>query len=175
MAASTKNETNSKPKVVISLPPILQSFCRFMFQTSGQNIIISRSTFLGKLIYSTILTSDIPIKRPFEPNETTFILPVTSEGHYILKYRFIYLPGWAQEKLVDNIEYEFKKWVREMFELGYQKKFTQKEIIEAILMCLNVRDNKVNYDTIKKIDYRHRRSNTRKRFLELLEASKIAS
>ena len=172
MEALNNIDYSNKPKVVISLEPILQNFCRFIFNTdpAERYVRITRKILIGKLIYSTVLTSDIPVKRPSKTNEITFVLPITKEGGYILRWRHIYIPGWAEEKLQDNLEWEFKKWVRERFEIGYEKKFTQKEIIETILRALNVRNNAANFDTIKKIDYRNRRRLVEKRFNDLLTA-----
>ena len=46
-----------------------------------------------------------------------------------------------------------------------------KEIVEAVLRGLNLRNNAVNFEAIKKIDYRNRRKIEEKRFEELLKDS----
>ena len=161
---------NTKPKITLSLDPLLQAYCRLLFASTpgSKYIIVSRRHIVGKLIHSFIFPSSLPVNRPLIDNPVTFVLPVRNTNHYIYKSRFIHIPKWAEEKLQDYIEADFRCWVRERFEIGYKKKFEQKEIIEAILRGLNVRNNAANYDTIKKIDYRYRRKVTEKRFSELL-------
>ncbi|WP_372648244.1 hypothetical protein [Draconibacterium sp.] len=161
---------DTKPKITFSLDPLHQAYCRHLFNSEpgSKYIIVSRRSIVGKLIHSFIFPSNFPVNRPLIENPVTFVLPVKNTNHYIYKSRFIYIPKWAEEKLQDYIEADFKCWVRERFEIGYKKKFDQKEIIEAILRGLNVRNNTANYDTIKKIDYRYRRKKTEKRFSELL-------
>ncbi len=168
---------DTKPKITFSLDPILQAYCRYIFNTPAyaKYIILSRKQDLGKLINSVILTCDIPPKRPFISNPVTFILPVTNANQYILRYRFLYLPRWAEEKIQDNIDYEFRVWVKARFEKGYEEKYEQKEIVEAILRGLNMRNNAANFDAIKKIDYRNRRKKEEKRFSKLCEAVKAGS
>lgn len=81
---------------------------------------------------------------------------------------FLYVSSWGQQKIKDAVEFEFRSWVRTRFEIGYRKKMEQKDIVNAILRGINLRDNVANFDTIKKIDYRNRRSVDEKRFEELL-------
>ncbi|MFV0269763.1 MAG: hypothetical protein ACK5HT_21805, partial [Draconibacterium sp.] len=76
-------------------------------------------------------------------------------------------PKWVEQKFQDAIEYEFKWWVREKFRVGYDEGFDQKTIINAILTGLNERENVAKYDTIKKIDYRTRKTEEKKRFKKL--------
>ncbi|MDA3867746.1 MAG: hypothetical protein PF489_13510 [Salinivirgaceae bacterium] len=160
----------TKPKVKICLIPVLEAYCRYVFETPPDQdvIVLNQRRDIGLFIPSHIQISELPVHRPFHPNQVTFILPVTKSNHYALKYRFFHVSTWAEEKIQNFIEAEFKQWVRLKFEYGYEKKLSQEEIIDAILRGLNVRNSAVNFDTIKKIDYRNRRLKERKRFEMLL-------
>lgn len=43
------------------------------------------------------------------------------------------------------------------FENGYLKKYSQKQIIEAILQEYNIKHTAQNFEAIKKMDYRNQR------------------
>lgn len=164
------NQEQSKPNITISLNPTLEAFCRFIFRTpaDAKEITISRVHDIGKLIHSNISTVESPVRRPFISQPVTFILPVNKVNTHGINSHFLSVSNWGLQKIQDGIEYEYRKWIERRFEFGYEKKFSQKEIIEAILRALNVRNNAINFDAIKKIDYRRRRKTEEKRFLELL-------
>jgi len=168
-----KIDLSTKPQVTIQLDPVLEAYCRFIFKTPPRHlqeeIIISRHHDIGKLIHSNIIAKDLPVRRPFIENPVTFILPVNYKNQQALKDHFLYVSNWGSQKIADGIEYEFKSWVRQRFEIGYiKKKLNKTEIIETILRGLNLRNNSANFDTIKKIDYRNRRRIEEKRFEDLL-------
>jgi hypothetical protein len=168
----TKIDFTEKPQITISLPLHLEAFCRFTFKTPDEQkeIIITRNHDIGRLIHSNINTSDLPMKSPCIPNRVIFILPVNKINHHGITSHFLKVSSWGEQKIVDGIEYEYRKWVERCFEIGYQKKWEQKEIIEAILRGLNIRNNVANYDAVKKNDYRMRKKLDEKRFTELLNA-----
>lgn len=162
----------TKPQITISLDPVLEAFCRYIFKTAinQKQIIVCRNHDIGKLIHSNVITSDLPVRRPFDINPVTFILPVNKVNHHAIKFHFLAVSNWGEQKIQDGIEYEFRRWVDKKFENGYRKKFSQKEIVDAILRGLNVRNNSANFDAIKKIDYRNGRKQEEKRFETLLLA-----
>lgn len=163
------NEKTDKPNVIIDLEPILEAYLRWVFNTpfNQDEITVSRTKDLGKLIHSLILISDLPKK--FEPvHKVVLHLPVNQVNHFPMNEHFLYVSSWGQQKIKDAVEFEFRSWVRTRFEIGYRKKMEQKDIVNAILRGINLRDNVANFDTIKKIDYRNRRSVDEKRFEELL-------
>lgn len=161
----------TKPKIKICLNPVLEAYCRYVFETptSQSEIILNRRRDIGLFIPSHIIISELPVHRPFHPNQVTFILPVTKANYYALKYRFFHVSTWAEEKIQNFIEAEFRQWVRFKFETGYENGFSQEEIVDAILRGLNVRNSAVNFDMIKKIDYRNRRLKEQRRFEKLLK------
>ncbi|WP_372775641.1 hypothetical protein [Mangrovibacterium sp.] len=163
---------STKPQIQISLNPVLESYVRYEFKipTNQREIIVRRNTDIGKLIHSNIITNDLPVKRPFDLNPVVFILPINKVNHHYIRFHFLSVSTWGEQKIQDGIEYEFRKWVDRKFEKGYKKKYTQKQIVEAILRGLNIRNNSANFDAIKKIDYRNGRKEEEKRFEELLLA-----
>lgn len=162
----------TKPQISISLDPVLEAFCRYIFKTPAnqKQIIVTRCQDIGKLIHSNIITSDLPVRRPLNFNPVTFILPVNKVNHYAIQFHFLTVSNWGEQKIQDGIEYEFRRWVDKKFENGYKKRFDQKDIVEAILRGLNVRNNAANFEAIKKIDYRTGRKEEEKRFKTLLLA-----
>lgn len=167
-------EYTDKPRITMPLNPVLESYCRFIFNTPAENrhIELSRKTDIGKLIFAHVMSGDFapkthPIKYP-----VTFILPLTGGEHgYWLRNRHIYLPRWAEDKIQDGIEYEFRCWVKDRFRIGYEDyNLDQQTIINAILRGMNVRNNAVNFDMIKKIDYRNRRRKAEIQFRNLISA-----
>lgn len=169
-------DLSTKPQITFSLTPLHQAFCRFIFKTptDKKHIILSRRHDIGKLIFAHIMSGDFQFNRPLMDNPVTFILPMPSNEHgYWLRYRYIYIPRWAEEKINDSIDYEFRAWVRERFRIGYEEEgMDQKTIINTILRGLNVRNNEANFDMIKKIDYRNRRKREEIQFKRLLSIEK---
>ena len=162
----------TKPKITINLDPVLEAYCRYVFKTPAaqKEIIVTRHHDIGKLIHSNVISSDLPPHRPFKKNPVVFILPINQRNQHALKFHFLNVSNWGEQKIKDGIEYEFKSWVRQRFEIGYnEKKWDRKAIIEAILRGLNIRNNAANFDAIKKIDYRNRRKIEEVMFHELLK------
>jgi len=160
----------TKPKITISISEVLEAWCRYVFDTpiSQKEIILRRTHAIGKLIYSKVSVSYVPVKKSCLDRQVTIILPVHNTNHHALKNHFLHIDNFAQEQIQDGLDYEFRKWIQQRFERGYEKGFDQKQIIEAILRGLNLRNNAANFDAIKKNDYRNRRRSEEKRFKELL-------
>lgn len=167
-------DLSTKPQITIDLEPILESFCRYIFYVppAQKEIIVSRNHDIGKLIHSNIITNDLPVKRPCLTHPVTFILPVNKVNHKSIRFHFLSVSNWGEQKIQDGIKYEYRAWVKRKFERGYEMEMSQEKIIEAILRGLNVRNNAANFDAVKKIDYRNRRKAEEKRF-ELLLISDI--
>lgn len=151
-----------KPAITVDLPPHLEAYCRMIFNAQPRHarIILSRRHHIGKLIFGHIFAADIRVSIPVGlQNPVTFILPQpSSELGYFLQYRVIYFPGWCNDLIKDAIEADFRLWIRERFYVGYEKKgWEQQRIVNAILRRMNLRNNVVNFDMLKKIDYRNRR------------------
>lgn len=163
-------DLKTKPQVTIDLDPVLEAYCRLVFNTpkNQKEIVIRRSKREGQAIYSKVCPIDFPRKRPFQQNPVTFILPLTKDNHYTLQGRFYTVSKMGEEQIHDDLSVLMDKWLFKFFQRGYRKKYSQDEIIVAILRGLNLRKNAVNYDAIKKFDYRERRKMEQKTFDDLL-------
>jgi hypothetical protein len=166
---------NTRPQITISLSPLLESYCRLICNSDpGEKEIRLRKNYdIAKLIHSNVITADAPVRRPFMEHPVTFILPVDKVNNYALRYHFLYVSIWGEQKITEGIDYEFRRWIIQRFDRGYEKGYSQKIIIEAILRGLNDRNTSANFDAIKKIDYRHRRKSEERRFNELLKECQI--
>jgi len=156
-----------KPAITVDLPPHLEAYCRMLFKSQPRQsrIILSRRHHIGKLIFGHIMAADFKVSIPSGMhNPVTFILPQpSSELGYFLQYRVIYFPGWCNDLVRDAIEADFRLWLRERFWIGYEQKgWEQQRIVNAILRRMNLRNNAVNFDMLKKIDYRNRREREEK-------------
>lgn len=158
--------------LTIELKPHLADFCRHELKCDNDgNIILSRKHDIGRHVYSMLLTSDTPARRNIVDNPATFIIPVTSTNHYAMKHRFVYVSRWGEEKIQNYIESEFNQRIRLLFEAGYRKKYSQKQIVEAILQAYNIRNTALNYEAVKKSDYRQSRKNRKIIFEDLQSIS----
>jgi hypothetical protein len=162
-------EPETRPHVTIALKPHLEAYLRYVSKTPEKEkaITIDRRLDAGQLIHSLVLISEYPVKCTFKENPVMLILPQVHEtplqGNHFFK-----ISDWGELKINDWLEYEFKMWVYRRFEIGYRKNYTQNQITEAILRGLNLRNQVINFETIKKNDYRNRRGTEEKRFISLL-------
>ncbi|OFX56298.1 MAG: hypothetical protein A2066_12915 [Bacteroidetes bacterium GWB2_41_8] len=165
-----KPRFSPRPQVTISLEPILEAYCRFRFNTppDQKEITINLKSDIGKLIHSHVHSSHFAVKGPFIINPVTVILPINQQNQYGVLSGFLYVDNWGLQKIENAVEYDFRKWVERRYEIGYGKRYDRKDIIEAVLRGLNVRNNCANFDAIKKIDYRNHRKTEEIRFAELL-------
>lgn len=152
-----KNNQISAASVDVDLKPHLEDFLRHEMNCPTGPIVLTRSSDIGKYIYSHITTSVVPPKKADRKNAVTVLLPVTSANKHIIQYRFLFIGKWGEEKIQDYLEAEFRFRIRLLFEIGYRKRYQQKQIIESILQNYNIRHSAVSFDAVKKCDYRHNR------------------
>lgn len=147
-----------KPKVTIELSPHLHDFLYHEFGTprGEEGVTVTAANDLGKFIQSMITVSDRPPKQPIKEHPVTLLLPVQEWNHFIFRENFIYIPEWKQKMLQDYIEASYRIRIREYFVAGYEKQYKQDRIIRAFLYAYNIKNNAMNYDAVKKYDYRNR-------------------
>jgi hypothetical protein len=147
-----------KPIITINLNKYLYDFLLHEFDAdnSGRIILNCRSD-IGLFIDSMWEISDRPVKPVKMENPVTLILPIRSQDVYVKRNKFICVPVWKETQIQEYIEAEFRLRVRDFFTIGYEKKFKQKDIIEAFLTAYGMKNNSINFDQIKKIDYRNRK------------------
>jgi hypothetical protein len=173
------NQTIMKEKTIIKLrlKPYLEDFARHELTTDVKDhIILTRKSDIGKCICSHITEVDTSnftqaTERPDNKYKlVSFVLPVNAENHYIHQYRFCGVNKWSEQKINDYLETEFRQRMRLLFEAGYRCKCKQKDIIEAILDEYNIQNTAINYETVKKSDYRNQKK-TRKIVFATLQAA----
>ncbi|MEF8984591.1 MAG: transcriptional regulator [Bacteroidales bacterium] len=160
----------NKPKVTISLKPYLADFCRHEFrELKDGSILIRRRHDIGKMIFSQVNASPVPVKkRPVMEDAATFTLPISSESDLLGK--FLYVDRWGQEKIQEFIQAKFNLRAEHFFQRGYKKGYSQKRIVEAFLCGYNIRNNALSYEAVKKNDYRKRQREIREISKELKNA-----
>ncbi len=147
-----------KPNVTIELAPHLHDYLYHEFGSSKENgIVVTTTKDIGKMIQAMVTIAAIPPRVPLKDNPITLYLPIQEWNHFILNENFIYIPDWKQRMLQDYIEASFRLRIREYFVAGYEKGFKQDKIVKAFLMAYNIKNNALNYDAVKKYDYRNRK------------------
>lgn len=149
-----------KPYVTIELQPYLHDFLYHEFgctRGTDEYIQVTSANDLGKFIQAMVTVSDRPPQQSLKDYPIKLCLPIREWNHFILKENFIYIPEWKQQMLRDYIEASFRIRIREYFVSGYEKGYKQDRIIKAFLAAYNIKANALNYDAVKKYDYRNRR------------------
>lgn len=152
-----------KPNVIIELQPYLHDYLYHEFgcPRSEDGVTVTSVNDIGKFIQAMVTVADRPPKLPIKDNPITLYLPVKEWNHYILQENFIFIPEWKQRMLQEYIEASFRIRIREYFVAGYEKGFKQDKILRAFLQAYNIKNNALNYDAVKKYDYRNRQRITR--------------
>lgn len=154
-----------KPIVKISLKKHLADFCRHEFREIEEGILIRRSHDIGKMIFSQVNASPIPIHRPVFENAVTFVLPISKESD--LTDKFLYINKWGQEKIQEFIRAYFALRAKHFFERGYRKGYSQKRIVEAFLCGYNIKNDALSFEAVKRNDLRRRQKEIREISQEL--------
>ena len=127
-----------KPSVTIELAPYLHDYLYHEFGCRKEGgVMVAPTNDLGKMIQSMVTIKDRPPRLPLKENPITLYLPTQEWNHFILNENFL--------------------CIREYFVAGYEKGFKQDKIIKAFLMAYNIKNNAINYDAVKKYDYRNRK------------------
>lgn len=152
-----------RPYVTIDLAPHLQDFLLHEFGAarSADGVLVTCTNDIGKLIVSLVTVADRPYKQPDKEHLFNLYLPIQDFMHRIFSENFIYIPEWKQEQLRNYIEATFRLRIREFFLAGYEKGFRQDKITNAFLDAYNIKNKKLNYETIVKYDYRNRKRITK--------------
>lgn len=161
-----------RPCITIDLPHYLQDFLFHEFKQEGEERLVANGTSdIGKMIQSMITVSDRPRKLEIKDEPLVVYLPVQAWNHILFQENFIYIPEWKQAQLKLFIEAQFRLRLKEFFHTGYEKGYKQDRIIMAFLTHYNIKHNSLNYDMIKKYDYRHRRKLKKEIANELAQSS----
>lgn len=148
-----------RPFVIIDLAPHLQDFLYHELKQNRRTgeLMADGTHEIGRMIQAMVTITDRPRKQELGENPFRIILPVQEWNHAIFSENFVYIPEWKQKQLRLFIEAQFRLRIKEYFFVGYSKGYKQDKIIQAFLHSYNIKRNAVNYDTVKKYDYRNRR------------------
>lgn len=161
------------PTITIDLKKHLHDFLLHEFKTDPSGaIVVHLKSDIGLFISSMYNVSDLPRKELELANPVKIILPINRKNWYIFSTRFIYVPVWKQTMINNHLEAVWRLRIKEFFCIGYKKKFQQKDIIEGILKHYGMKNNAVNFDQIKKLDYRDR-ENFKKQVFDEIQSSII--
>lgn len=148
---------DNRPHIIINLRPILQDFMLHEFNSTDDGAIILHERHdIGRFINTMWSISDKPVQKKEYKYPMKLIIPVQPGSAHILRYNFIYVSGWKHVQIMNYIDAEFKRRVRDFFSIGYEKKYKQTDIINAFLQAYNIKNNALNFDQVKKLDYRNR-------------------
>jgi hypothetical protein len=152
--------TEEKPNIVIELAPHLHDFLYHEFacnkkETDG--VVITGANETGKYIQSMVAISNSPKYQEIKENPIKIYLPTQEWNHSLFRTNFLYVPVWKQKMIQFYIEALFRLRISEYFQEGYEKGFKQEQILQSFLLSYNIKNNVINYDAIKKYDYRNRR------------------
>lgn len=152
-----------RPYVTIDLAPHLQDFLLHEFgaERAADGVVVSAVNDIGKLIVSLVTVVDRPYKQADKENLFNLYLPIQDFSHRIFSECFICIPEWKQVQLRNYIEASYRLRIREFFLAGYEKGFRQDQITNAFLDAYNIKNKKINYETIIKYDYRNRKKITK--------------
>lgn len=145
-----------KPFVIIDLKEHLHDFLLHEFKNENGVIVLSIRNDIGKYINSMWSASPRPRPNREMKNPVKVYLPVSDENHYILFNSFIYVPVWKEKMINDYLQAEWSRRICDIFSIGYQKKFLQKDIIDGILKHYGKKNNALSFDQLKQMDYRGR-------------------
>ena len=147
------------PIVTIDLQPYLHDYLYHEFDCRKEDgaVIIKTNNDIGKLIQAMVTMTDRPHKQAIKENPITLLLPIQEWNHFLFRDNFLYIPDWKQRMIQDYIDASFRLRIREYFMAGYEKGYKQDRIIKAFLMAYNIKNNQLNYDQVKKFDYRNRK------------------
>ena len=152
-----------RPYVTVDLEPRLQDFLlhEFGVEKDVDGVVINTANDIGKMILAMVTPSDRPYKQADKENLFNIYLPIQGITHRIFTECFIYVPEWKQVQLRNYVEACFRLRIREFFLAGYEKGFRQDKITNAFLDAYNIKNGKLNYETIVKYDYRNRKKVTK--------------
>lgn len=154
------SEKNNKPLIDIDLPPMLIDYLYHELANMDDGVMLTLDRDIGKYIYSLLTISPTPVSGPETENHVVIYLPTNSWNHHFVGENFLEIVPWRKKMLENYLMADFKLRVREVFLAGYEKGFGQDKIIKAFLSMYAIKNNIINYDSIKKMDYRNRKKIT---------------
>jgi hypothetical protein len=146
-----------RPIITIDLKKHLHDFLLHEFEADRTGaILLTNRHYIGSYINLMWETSKYPVSMEGKENPVRLALPINAKNYHITCSKFLYVPEVQEHIIQEFLEKEWRMRVRFYFIVGYEKKFKQKQIIEAFLKHYGMKHNAISFDQIKKMDYRNR-------------------
>lgn len=139
--------------VTISLKPYHEKFLRHQFESPKGDIQISRTHEMGKFISAQVDYSTKPVKHENYENPVKLVIP---EVHGIKNEGFAFVSATSAIKISDYIESYFMLYFREFIFTCRSFNIQFKDAINMFIDVHDIGHDLINYDRLKKNDYRFR-------------------
>jgi hypothetical protein len=160
-----------KAIIFIDLKKHLEDFLIHDFGTDESGAIrINRRCEMGKYIDSMWESSPTPVQLPGMDNPVRLRLPTNSYNWYKKTHRFIFFSEEKTDEINSRMEEFFLERLNDFFAEGYGKKFKQKDIVNAFVEAYGSKNQSINFDQIKKLEYRNRKKRLKSLVLEIQKA-----
>jgi len=136
------------------LEPHLSDFLRHELNTKEDVIVLNRSNSISRFILSQVQIAEFPRKEKIFDNNVVFKLP--SNRFIDFENKFVYVNKFRIQQINDFIKSVFNLRVQMFFFAGREFNYSNKQIIEAFMYSYNIKNLAINYEAIKKNDYRRR-------------------
>lgn len=140
--------------------PYYEDYLRWLFQSPEGDIVVSGSKNLGRIIYTLLSRSEIPVK-PKQPIAVPLLIPYR---HNKLPEGFYFFNEAATEQINEMVDVfldlDFRSYCLAGTEMGMQRK----DVYASFLHSRNFTPSCDLFEMLKKRDYR-----LRKKFKNLLE------
>ena len=142
--------------IKIKLEPYLEDYLRYVFSIKPkEEIQIHRQNDIGRCIMGVLIELEFPEKQLNASDLITIHLPTLRNVD--LDTKFVSVDKWGNDRIRDYILAEFNANSKAFFEIGYERNFQQKDIVDAFLHGYNIRNNSLSFEAVKKSDYRRRK------------------
>jgi len=148
---------SQRPYIVLDLPNYLIDFLYHEFKIGKKDeLMLNRDNCIGKYINSMWESSPLPVKKRKAENPVKLLLPINQDDHYKLSRSFIYVSDLKHRMIVDYLQSSFELRRDQFFNEAYKRGYKQVDIIEAFMKAYGMKNNSMNFDQLKKMDYRKR-------------------
>lgn len=134
-----------------------EDYLRFIFGAPRKGAIpIDRIRDVGKYICSRVRYSDKPLPPKLLKGDILVDLILPERGLRTATTHYLHFTQEDVDKINDFITAEFNQFFRAYMLAGMEIKLEYKDLIDAFMTGIGIRNPGTKFDTLKKKDYRHR-------------------
>ena len=134
-----------------------EDYLRFVFGSPRRGpITIDRSKDIGKYISSRVRYADTPQSLKGGKEEFILELILPERGLRTAASHYVHFTQEDVDKINDYLTAEFNQFFRAYMLAGEEINIEYKDLIEAFMLGIGIRNPGTKFDTLKKKDYRHR-------------------